>query len=276
MVQSLSQFFARPLLAIALTTVLAAGSLGQAQTSLDDGDRFNAVPSIIIPGFDSQLAEEMGEPNDKPSPEEVAFHRSQIDAEFPDQETPVLTKGETLSVLKANVKLDPTGVVPKDLLASALSYFNTNKAKFANKNVITVVDFGKFSATSRLFLIDTQTGKVSTYHTTHGVGSDPNDTGTAQVFGNVVDSGMSSVGFFRTGETYHGTYGYAIRIDGLSKTNSNVRERAVVFHGWSQATEKNVKQARSHGCFAFDFKVRDAIINKIKGGSLIYAHVSKK
>jgi hypothetical protein len=261
-----------------LTSFLGFSSIGLAslETVTYTGDRFNAVPSSVIPGFDHQLEEALGESSDRPTPEEVEFYRAQIDSEFSDKEIPVLSESETLSVMKTAPKMDPSGVIPRDLLASALSYFRTHKAKFTNQNVITVVDFGKFSSKSRLFILDLQTGKVSTYHTTHGVGSDPNDVGTPQVFGNVVDSGMSSVGFFRTGETYSGTYGYAIRIDGLSNTNSNVRARAVVFHGWASAVEKNVKQARSHGCFAFDFKVRDEIINKIKGGSLIYAHVSKK
>jgi L,D-transpeptidase catalytic domain len=260
--------------AFVISTLLTLTCMAQGQGVAFTGDRFNAVPSHVIPGFDGQLKESLGEPSDRPSPEDVDFFRAQIDSEFPDKAVPNLSETEVVSILKGSVKIDPGGLVPRDLLASALSYFQTNKTKFANQNVISIVDFGKGSAFSRLFVIDLKTGKVSTYHTTHGVGSDPNDTGTAEIFGNVVDSGMSSVGFFRTAETYSGTYGYAIRIDGLSDSNSNVRARAVVFHGWASAVEKNVKQARSHGCFAFDFKVRDEIINKIKGGSLIFAHVS--
>ncbi len=213
--------------------------------------------------------------NELQSEEEVLAHQALIDAEFPDQNLPVtLSSLEEDEILGSYGKLDPKGLIPKDLLATTLKYFESNRAKFNNQRYITIVDFAKHSARSRLFILDLNSGAVSVYHTTHGVGSDPKDTGVAQTFGNIVNSGMSSIGFFRTGETYHGNYGYSIRIDGLSRTNSRVRERAVVFHGWKKAKEKNVKQERSHGCFAFDFAVRDAIINKIKGGSLIYANVS--
>ena len=212
---------------------------------------------------------------DRPSPENVLMNQKIIEADFPEKvSTDVIEFTAQDATLKEFAKVDPKKVVPKDLLATTLAFLLKNKSKFKNQNYVTVVDFSAYSGEARMYIVPLNGTDVQVFHTTHGVGSDPNDIGIPQVFGNVDMSGMSSIGFFRSAETYHGQYGYALRIDGLSKTNSNVRMRDVVFHGWEKAIEKDVKQARSHGCFAFDFKVRDGIINKIKNGSLIYANKS--
>jgi hypothetical protein len=42
---------------------------------------------------------------------------------------------------------------------------------------------------------------------------------------------MSSLGVYKTAETYNGKHGLSLRLDGLSPTNSKARERAVVVHG---------------------------------------------
>src|SRR5690606_5467249 len=118
-------------------------------------------------------------------------------------------------------------------------------------------------------------GKVERFRTTHGKGSDANNDGYAEVFGNEIGSGMSSLGYVRTAEVYSGNFGRSVRLDGLSATNSNIRARAVVFHGWDGVKEGDFIQGLSRGCITMDWNFKDAVLEKIKEGSFMYVGLSK-
>lgn len=49
-------------------------------------------------------------------------------------------------------------------------------------------------------------------------------------------SHLSSIGRALIAERYEGSYGVAYRLDGLDDTNSNLRSRCVVLHGWEYTT----------------------------------------
>ena len=213
----------------------------------------------------------MPENPDVQSAEEIARAHAIIARDFAGAIDPsewIHTKN--LDILKMYPQLDPTHAVPSDLLATAMAYFEANKGSFPNQSYVTIVDFKPRSDKSRLFIISLTDGSVQKFHTTHGVNSDTDKDGIATVFGNGINSGMSSLGFVRTAEVYTGAYHRAVRLDGLSTTNSNIRDRAVVFHGWDKVHEANVIQGMSHGCITLDWKVKDAAIDKIKEGSLMY------
>lgn len=53
---------------------------------------------------------------------------------------------------------------------------------------------------------------------------------------NVADSHLSSVGRALVAERYVGRYGIAYRLDGLDESNSAMRERCIVLHGWKHTT----------------------------------------
>lgn len=167
--------------------------------------------------------------------------------------------------------VDPNKVIRQELLLKALEIYDKNSSTFPNRDFLTVIDFSKNSQWSRFYLIDMRTGDVESLHTAHGEGSDPNDDGLAERFSNISGSKQSSLGIYRTAETYEGSFGYSLRLDGLSKTNSNVRKRAIVVHGWSKMSDQNEKQILSWGCPAISEANRDRVINLIKGGSLIFA-----
>lgn len=167
--------------------------------------------------------------------------------------------------------LDPGHEVPTDLLKKAVLYFDANQAKFPNKNYISVIDFAKNSKQKRFFIVDLKTGKVWGIHTAHGKGSDPNHDGLADSFSNTANSNKSSLGVYKTAETYTGKHGRSLRLDGLSSTNSNVRARAIVIHGASYVSEASVIQGRSFGCPAVAENLKDKVIDQLKGGSMIYA-----
>lgn len=185
-----------------------------------------------------------------------------------------LSTSQKTQVLAAYSHLDPQHLVPVNLLEKAVTYFDANKSKFANQKVITVIDFSKNSKSERFWVIDLTSGAVWAMRSAHGKGSDTNDDGQAESFGNAMGSGKSSLGYYRTAETYQGKNGYSLRLDGLSTTNSNVRSRAVVVHGANYVNEIEKIQGRSLGCPAVTHANRDKLIDQIKEGSLIYAGLS--
>jgi hypothetical protein len=50
-------------------------------------------------------------------------------------------------------------------------------------------------------------------------------------------------------ERYEGRYGVAYRLDGLDATNSNLRSRCVVLHGWQYTTSYPIYPFATTGSF---------------------------
>ena len=218
---------------------------------------------------------ELGEGFDKQGPAEIENARKEIEATFSKAVLPNQLSSEDKAAILANYQhLDPNKEVPADLLEQTVLYFDANKTGFPNQAYITIIDFAVHSSHQRLFVIDMATGVVEKFRTTHGWASDKDSNGYAESFGNVVNSGKSSLGFSRTGEVYWGKFKRSIRLDGLSTTNSKMRERAIVLHGWDKAFERQEIQGLSWGCPALDWSVKDAIIDKVKEGSLMFLGVS--
>lgn len=170
--------------------------------------------------------------------------------------------------------LDPNHEVPARLLEEALDYYDLNLSNIQNKEYLSVIDFSKSSAKVRFFIINMTTGSVWSMHVAHGNGSDKDHDGYAEKFSNVEGSNMSSLGVYITAETYTGRNGYSLRMDGMSSTNSNARDRAIVVHGAAYVNETPEIQGRSAGCPAVTHAYRDQLINQIKEGSVIYAGLS--
>jgi hypothetical protein len=163
--------------------------------------------------------------------------------------------------------LDPGHEVPSTLLSKALSYYDSHKSAFANNKVISVIDFKQHSSKERFYIIDMETGRVDSYLVAAGKNSDPDHDGFATIFSNTPGSEASSIGFYKTAETYEGGHGYSLMLDGLSSTNSNVRSRSIVIHPADYVSSGG----RSWGCPAVEPRYSVQIIDQIKGGSLIYA-----
>jgi hypothetical protein len=161
--------------------------------------------------------------------------------------------------------------VPRPLLKKTLAYFDANKSKIRNQNQIVIIDYSKHSMKERFFLIDMHSGKVKKYLVAHGKNSDTNHDGYATDFSNVPDSLKTSLGFYRTAETYYGKHGYSLKLDGLSSTNSNARVREIVIHGAEYVYPGAQVLGRSWGCPALDQNYSSEVIDQIKGGTLIYA-----
>ncbi|MCF3096940.1 peptidase [Aeromonas australiensis] len=143
------------------------------------------------------------------------------------------------------------------------------------KSILTIIDYSKPSTQRRLFVIDMKRQKLL-YHTWVSHGRNSGEL-AAERFSNQIDSRQSSLGVYRTAETYQGKHGYSLRLDGLSPgKNCNARKRAIVVHGAAYASPTHLRKydklGRSWGCPALPKEQARAIIDTIKGGSVIYAH----
>ena len=141
--------------------------------------------------------------------------------------------------------------------------------------VLTVIDFTLPSTEKRLWIIDLDTQKILL----NTVVSHGRNSGNlmAEKFSNRPESYQSSLGFYKTAETYHGKHGYSLRLDGLEKGfNDQARNRAIVIHGADYAREEVAKMSgrlgRSLGCPAVPSELSDEVIDLIKDGSLLFIY----
>lgn len=175
--------------------------------------------------------------------------------------------------------LDPSDQIPRGLLEDAIAYFDLNTSRIPKTDYFVVVDFSKYSGNNRYWLVDVNTGSVEPHKVAHGDGSDPDNNGYANTFSNVDGSHQTSLGFYLTGEIYDGTHVHSMRLDGLSvdgspngMANTNARDRLIVMHEASYVNDSSSnQQGRSNGCLALDPDIEVAMVDRIFGGSLIYA-----
>ena len=165
--------------------------------------------------------------------------------------------------------IDPNNYVREAHLLKALRFFEYNKSKIENQRYITLIDFSKNASERRMYLINMINGSVQMMNVAAGRGSDPDGDGDATDFSNVNDSHKSSLGFYLTDDEYNGENGDSLRLHGLSPTNSNALSRAIVIHGADYVSD-GVRAGRSWGCPAVDLKNIDSVIDRLKGGSLLY------
>ena len=144
-----------------------------------------------------------------------------------------------------------------------------------NDRLLTVIDYSKASTTPRLWVLDLEQPRVLFEElVAHGQGSGDN---YATRFSNAEGSHQTSLGLFRTADTYVGSNGYSLRLDGLEPgVNDRARDRAIVVHGAPYVSDASVKAlgrlGRSHGCPALRQAIARTVIDTIKQGSLVFAY----
>jgi hypothetical protein len=140
---------------------------------------------------------------------------------------------------------------------------------------LAVIDYSMPSTQKRLWVFDLENPRVLyNEFVAHGAGSGEN---FARAFSNNDGSHQTSLGLFRTAETYTGHNGYSLRMDGLDKGfNDNARSRAIVMHGaWyvdASMVQKVGRLGRSQGCPAVRAQVAQEIIDTLKGGQFVFSY----
>lgn len=142
-----------------------------------------------------------------------------------------------------------------------------------------VVDYGRASPLPRFYLFDRSThALIGSFRVAHGKGSDPDHDGFATRFSNDFGSRATSLGVFRTSQVFDSDepgHGRSMRLIGLSLSNSNAEERAIVIHANAYMEEAFIREhgvpGRSYGCLVLSSADRDQVIEQLRGGALIFA-----
>ena len=144
-----------------------------------------------------------------------------------------------------------------------------------NPSTLTVIDYSKPSTEKRLWVFDLQSHEVVYQElVAHGQGSGGN---VPTFFSNDPETHSTSLGLFVTADTYVGKNGYSLRLDGLDRGfNDHARERAIVMHGApyvsSEFAQAQGRLGRSWGCPALEADIAREVIDRVKGGGLIFAY----
>ena len=181
--------------------------------------------------------------------------------------------------LYTNLKLNELGL-SEDAFNNAIKGYEYLKAqgKLRNDDVLSIVDFTLPSSQKRLFVIDLKNSKIlfNTY-VAHGRNSGKE---VANSFSNDAESFKSSLGFYVTKNTYSGTHGFSLRLEGEEKgINDNALARAIVMHSADYVNKDLINSqgyiGRSLGCPALPKEVYKPIIEKIKDGSCLFMYSSQ-
>jgi hypothetical protein len=165
-----------------------------------------------------------------------------------------------------------------DFKAFESAYSGYKKLNKDNNPLLTIIDYNLPSTDKRLYVLDLNRKEVLfVSYVAHGRNSGDN---FATSFSNKSGSYKSSLGFYRTAETYNGGNGFSLRLDGLEKgINDKARPRAVAIHGADYCSEDFIRSTgrlgRSFGCPALPQELNKPIINTIKDGSIIFIYADK-
>jgi hypothetical protein len=171
--------------------------------------------------------------------------------------------------------LRDSAVRGNDAFSSVLIHLRTYWPVIRNPRYLTIIDYSKPSYVKRMYLIDMKTGKVEKHLVSHGRNS---GWAYATSFSNEPESFESCCGFFVTGKKYSGKHGIALELYGLQKgVNDNAFRRGIVIHGSNYVSMRSImlnrgRLGRSLGCPAIPVAAAQSVIDRIKGGSLVYIH----
>ncbi|OHX14309.1 murein L,D-transpeptidase catalytic domain-containing protein [Chromobacterium sphagni] len=137
-----------------------------------------------------------------------------------------------------------------------------------------VVDFALPSTEERLFVFDTLENSTQRFLVAHGRGKDADaNLMRANTFSNEAGSDASCLGVCRASETYFGSQGLSLWLDGLERGNANMRPRNIVMHGAPYVSQQYIREhgilGRSDGSLAVDLQYSTGLINMLQGGSYI-------
>jgi hypothetical protein len=169
-----------------------------------------------------------------------------------------------------------SGISPKvlQLAVSAVSCA-VQSGDIVAPRTLTVIDYSLPSVEPRLWVFDVATGEVLFKElVAHGRNTGDN---MAAHFSDAMNSRQSSIGLFVARDTYIGSNGYSLRLDGLEPGfNAHARDRAIVMHGApyvdASLAAKQGRIGRSWGCPALREAIARDVIDTVRGGGVIFSY----
>lgn len=193
-------------------------------------------------------------------------------------------------LLATSVFAAPATSNPKKLLQSLSKVAPTLDTKVLNHAILAmqcavrhgasparrlaVIDYSLPSTEQRLWIFDLSRKKLLLRDlVAHGQASGENN---ATRFSNYEGSHQSSLGLFRTQESYYGTHGYSLRMDGLEPGfNDRARDRALVIHAADYVDPEWIPRqgriGRSQGCPAVRPEIARKVVDSLKDGQFMFS-----
>jgi hypothetical protein len=168
------------------------------------------------------------------------------------------------------------GLSPEVLdLALAATRCGVASGDLVDPRTLTVIDYSLPSLEPRLWVFDLETGDMLFRElVAHGANTGEN---MARYFSDTPNSRQTSIGLFVARETYVGSNGYSLRMDGLEPGfNSRARQRAIVMHGApyvdGQMAARQGRLGRSWGCPALREAVARDVIDTVRDGGVVFSY----
>jgi hypothetical protein len=180
----------------------------------------------------------------------------------------------------ATMQLQDSGLNEKALEYALLGYHRLLKKGFLHrKDVLSICDFSQSSGLKRMYVIDVRNKKLLyRSYVAHGINSGEE---FANSFSNRPDSHKSSLGFYVTRNTYFGSNGLSLRIDGVDKGFNNMAsQRNIVIHGARYVSERILRKygmmGTTFGCPAIPTEMSQQIIPLLKNGTCFFIYYPSK
>jgi hypothetical protein len=231
----------------------------------------SAVAVCLAAGLYAPQGEVQAQPQVRP--EQVVAPVVPVQVTVPDE--PV-APAEPIAPL-VRFELEPAAGISPEVLRLALGAVQcaTTRGDIDAPPTLTIIDYSRPSVEPRLWVFDMKRRELLFNElVAHGRNTGEN---MSVHFSDTLNSRQSSIGLFVTDETYVGSNGYSLRLDGLEPGfNSHARERAIVMHGAPYVNTEIAKTqgriGRSWGCPALREAVARDVIDTIRGGGVIFSY----
>lgn len=155
-----------------------------------------------------------------------------------------------------------------DLMKKARKLSEMAKKGGYNTEYAFLADMSVKSNKNRFFIVNLKTMKVEkSALVAQGRGAER--LNLDKEYSNVPGSNCSSLGIYKIGKSYNGSFGLSYRLHGLESSNSNALQRYIVLHamGTIPDVETNFPIWQSEGCPSLSPKMLDKVGNMIDDSS---------
>jgi len=185
-----------------------------------------------------------------------------------------------LNLFYGSLQLDSLGLSAEAYHKAITGFLNmVISGEIHNPGVLSIIDFSRPSSEKRLFVLDMYNGSLL-FNTLVAHGRNSGKL-LATRFSNRMNSFMSSLGFYITGDPFIGQHGYSLQLEGIEKGwNDNASSRRIIMHPADYVSEEHIRQwgylGRSEGCPAIPEELDSAIIDSIRGGSCLFIYSPRR
>ncbi len=189
--------------------------------------------------------------------------------------SPAQVQSPNFAMLATELAKAAPAADPQVLKLAAEALNCATEAGMPASSRLAVIDYSRVSAVPRLWVFDLERKRLLFEElVAHGRNSGEK---FAHSFSNQLGSLQTSLGLFRTLDTYNGSNGYSLRMEGLEPGfNDRAMERAIVMHGAPYVSgalaKKQGRVGRSWGCPAVRNGIARRMIDTLKGGQFVFSY----